>query len=175
MYNQLKPYYFDDKINNYVKKYIVPLCKNISPNSITTFGIFMNAIAIYTYFVVSNLHLTALLLIIRILCDNLDGMVAREYKKVSKIGGFLDGFADSILIGTVCYAIFNYMKIPYKFCLAICSSGVMFAYLIYHDAIFIHENLTKNDTFLNTIPFLIYNNTYFAIILVIITMYCFEN
>ena len=40
--------------------------------------------------------------------DNLDGMVARKYKKTSNIGGFLDTLSDTIMIIISTYLILYY-------------------------------------------------------------------
>lgn len=169
---EVKSYYFDKKINKYFDNYLF-LFRDIHPNTITITGIFINGIAYYTYFYMKNKHLTAILLIFRVICDNLDGSVARKFNKVSHIGGLLDGIADSLLVSTIWYSVFDYFNINYKLCLSINAGCIMFLYLIYYDAVFIHNNLTnsKNGNFLNKISYFIYENTYLSILLVIFIMY----
>jgi len=96
----------DTKINKRIK-YLVPLFSNIHPNIITIIGIFMNGMAFYAYFNLNNKKWTAIFLVLRILCDNLDGIVARTYNKVSKLGGLLDGIADCLLVSTLLYGLFK--------------------------------------------------------------------
>jgi phosphatidylglycerophosphate synthase len=175
IYNKLEPYYFDNKFN---KKYVEPylyIFKNIHPNTITISGIFFNCIAIYSYYIIKNNHITAILLLLRIFVDNLDGMVARKFNKTSKFGGLLDGLADCFMMGTLWYGFFNKIGLrnDLSLCLSIDAGCVMFGYLIYNDAVIVHSNFTRNDTFLNIIPFLIYNNTYLSILFVILLIYLF--
>lgn len=169
---KLDKFYYDQKINKQLEK-ILPLFENIHPNIITIFGIILNGIAFYYYFILNNKFVTSVLLILRIVSDNLDGMVARKYNKTSKLGGFLDGIADCILLSTIWYGVFDYigLKFIYKICLTINCGCILFLYLVYHDAIFIHKEITNDDTLLNKIPLLIYHNTYLSICLVILVIY----
>lgn len=168
MNNQLQNFYLDKHVNKHVEKYVTPYFKNIHPNTITISGIFLNGFALYSYFIMKNKHLTAILLLCRILTDNLDGMVARKFNKVSKIGGLLDSIADSILMASLWYGFLKYFKTGYEICISLNIACFMICYLIYYDAIFIHTNLISSD---NVVTLLIYENTYLTILFVIVLMY----
>ena len=165
----------DQEINIYVEKYLLPLCKHIHPNLITIFGLLLNIIAIHFYYIKKNKDITAILLIIRILMDNLDGMVARKFNKTSKLGGLLDGLSDCVLMGTISFGVLDKMgvNIHYKICLSLQVGCMMFGYLIYSDAVTTHSNMNNNNSILDTIPLFIYHNTYLGIFLVILAMYLF--
>lgn len=177
MYDLLEHLYFDKHINKYIKKNYIHLFKYISPNTITIIGFIFNIISIYTFFILENKYITGFLLIMRILCDNLDGMVARYYNKVTKLGGVLDAFADFFMIGSITFAIFYCLKIYFYINLIIsfCIGLSGFIYLIINDALFVHSNLTLNSnaTYIDIIPFWFYNNTYLSTFIVVIFMFIY--
>ena len=80
--------------------------KNIHPNIITFFGIFLNVLIYYSLDLKLLLPLL-FLLFLRYLTDCLDGAVARMYKKVSKLGGYLDTISDHMLIFIVSFFFFG--------------------------------------------------------------------
>jgi len=167
----LQPYYFDKYINKHLKKTMF-LFKYIHPNAVTIFGIIINCLIIHYYYCLKLKGITAILLIIRIICDNLDGMVARKFSKTSKFGGLLDSLADCFLLITIWYGVFSYfVGVKYSLCTAIIFGCSMLWYLMIQDALFIHKNFEKDDGLLNQIPLLISENTYLSAILVIFMMY----
>lgn len=166
----LESYKFDKHINKYFEK-ILWLFQDIHPNAITIFGIIINGFIFHYYFILNLKYITSILLIVRISCDNIDGMVAREFNKISKLGGLLDSLADCILLSTVWYGVFIYLKINYAECIALLCGCGMFWYLLYHDAIFLHQNFNQNTSLLNQIPIMISENTYLSGLLIILAMY----
>ena len=68
--------------------------KNVDPNLISIFGIVLNYV--WFIFLYNGFKWTGLtILIIRMICDSLDGMVARKYNKKTRLGGFLDTLGDA--------------------------------------------------------------------------------
>lgn len=167
----LEPYKFDKYINRQLKRGVY-LFKEIHPNAITIFGIVMNGFMIHYYYFIGHKGMTAILLIIRIVCDNLDGIVAREFNKTSKLGGLLDSLADCFLLTSVWFGVFNYfVGIRYSLCTAIIFGCGMLWYLIIQDALFLHKNFENDKSLLNKIPILVSENTYLMALLIIILMY----
>ena len=103
------------KTDIYINKKIVEpylfLFKNIHPNFISLFGIFLNYLIFHSYYKDHNKFFIIFLTFIRIYCDNLDGMVARKFNKITSIGGLLDSIDDMILCTITCY-ISSYYLIP---------------------------------------------------------------
>lgn len=167
----LESYYFDKYVNKQLKKTVF-LFKYIHPNAITIFGIIINLFMIYYYYILHIKDITAILLLIRITCDNLDGMVAREFKKISKLGGLLDSLADSFLLMTIWYGFFNYfIGFRYSLCTAIIFGCGMLWYLIVQDALFVHKNFEKDTSIVNKFIVLIAENTYTSALLIILIIY----
>lgn len=166
----LEPYKFDKHINKHLGK-IVYLFQDVHPNAVTIFGMVMNGFMFHYYFVLDIKYMTCILLVIRIICDNLDGMIARKFNKVTKLGGLLDSLSDCFLLSTVWYGALIYFKIPYSECVAILFGCIMFWYLLYHDALFLHKNFSHDKSLLNKIPILISENTYLSALLISTVMY----
>lgn len=171
MLDLIYSYQFDKYINKYFVEKFVWIFKNINPNTITIFGMIINGFMIHYYFILNIKNMTAFLLMIRILCDNLDGMVARKFNKVSKFGGLLDSISDCILLTTIWYGVFTYFNIYFSFCTALLFGCAMLWYLIIQDALFMHSNFTLDKNNLNKLPIFISENTYGFSLLIILLMY----
>jgi phosphatidylglycerophosphate synthase len=147
------------------KKIVEPclfLFKHIHPNMISLFGIFLNYIIFNSYYKNYNKILIVFLTFIRIYCDNLDGMVARKFNKVSKFGGLLDTIDDMILCTIACY-MSSYGFIPsYALYLSIFFGLSCTYYLFYNDSLFIHANFfgKKETSFFDRLALLMGNNTF---------------
>jgi phosphatidylglycerophosphate synthase len=169
LYKKFEKFYLDKYINKYIQDNYIKIFKNIHPNIITITGILINVISIYCFFS-NHKILTGILFFLRTFCDNLDGMVARYYNKVSNLGGVLDAFADYFMVSTINFIFFYYIHLNFyiNLILSILSGSIVFIYLIINDALFIHSNITINPkmTYIDIFPFLIYNNTYLSIIFV---------
>ena len=171
----LQRYHFDKYLNKHLEKTMF-LFKHIHPNAITIAGILINCFIINYYYCLKLKGITAILLIIRIVCDNLDGMVAREFNKTSKFGGLLDSLADCFLLMTIWYGVFSYfVGAEYSLCISVIFGCGMLWYLMIQDALFIHKNFEKDKGLINQIPILISQNTYISILFVIFIMYLVKN
>ena len=161
-------------INNNIVKYSLCLFKNIHPNTITLTGMIINFIIFFLYFQPSHYKIiNSILLVLRILADNLDGMVARHYKKTSKIGGLLDTISDNTLSIMIVYCTTFYFLPSLAFYFAFSFGLIMIIYLFYYDALCVHANFmeTNNNGWLNTIPVFLGYNTYLVCISIIILLW----
>lgn len=161
----------DQYINVYLKKYIF-IFKKIHPNIITLIGLIINMLILY--FRKDYKFIFYLLNILRILSDNLDGMIARYYNRTSYIGGLLDSLSDIIHIMIISYFIlsdyFSYLYIFITMFLELC---IIITYLINIDALSDHSNLYNRESYryIDYIPVLISENTYLSIF--ILNLYFF--
>jgi len=157
-------------INDKIVKHSLFLFKHIHPNVITSTGILINFIIFFLYFQPGHYKIIiSFLLILRILTDNLDGMVARKYNKTSKIGGLLDTICDNILSIMIVYCITFYFIPSLALYFAILFGIIMISYLSYYDALCVHANFmeTNNDGIINMIPVFLGYNTYLVCISII--------
>ena len=163
---------FDDHINSQLAKHLY-LFKYIHPNVITITGLLLNGICLFTLYYLKNKDLTAILLVLRILADNLDGMVARRFNKTSKLGGLLDTFSDAILIGAIafCGAFYFSKHLIFSGVFGIgCIYGSL-SYLFVNNALVTHSNMELDRGIFNKIPLFIYYNTYLVTAVLIFLMY----
>tara|TARA_B110001469_G_C9565347_1_gene280386 strand:- start:221 stop:736 length:516 start_codon:yes stop_codon:yes gene_type:complete len=130
----------DDLIGN--NEFILKYFKNISPNIITLVGIVSNLII---YYLIKNqyIFLGNILLIFRCLCDIMDGIVARRYKKTSALGGYLDTLNDFIITIIYSYIIGNYFindrRIFYSFVTLV---GSIYMYIM-RNSLSDHSNIKQ--------------------------------
>jgi phosphatidylglycerophosphate synthase len=68
----------------------------LTPNMITTIGLVMGLVLIYT-FAIKDYTTTAILMIIRQILDGLDGYIARTYNLQSEFGKKYDQYSDKIV------------------------------------------------------------------------------
>ncbi|HEM55579.1 MAG TPA: CDP-alcohol phosphatidyltransferase family protein [Thermodesulfobium narugense] len=88
-----------------IKPIIYPIAKllskmNISPNSITIFCTITTFLASLSIIFLPNI-ISALLLLIAVSFDSVDGLVARISGKITKFGGFLDSTLDRLSEGFI--------------------------------------------------------------------------
>lgn len=69
--------------------------KDIHPNYITIFGFFLNFI-IFDKIEKNEIATANLFIILRYLCDEFDGGIARKFNKQTKLSGFLDTVSDNV-------------------------------------------------------------------------------
>jgi len=161
-------------INNNIVSHSLCLFKYIHPNIITLTGLVINFIIFSLYFQDSHCKIiNSILIFLRILADNLDGMVARKYKKTSNIGGFLDTLSDTILTIMTMYAITFYFIPSYALYFAILFGIITISYLFYYDAICVHANFMEknNNGIINIIPVFLGYNTYITCFTLIILLW----
>lgn len=89
--------------------------KNIHPNTITFFGMFINFIIYFDIESNQDMCIFAVLIYLRWAADVLDGAVARKYKKTSKIGHILDTLSDIHIVfkGFMYVTQFGYITMTY--------------------------------------------------------------
>lgn len=154
----------DKYINYYIEK-IIYLFKYIHPNYITIIGLFINFINIYFYY---NIFIFFILFnFLRILCDNLDGMIARKYNKCSLIGGYLDTLSDIIHILIISYLILNdIFHIFYTILLLLLFLFLIILYMYKVNALSDHNNLYNRYEYklIDYIPIFFALNTYLSML-----------
>ena len=64
-------------------------------------------------------HICIVLIVIFGLGDALDGYISRKYNQVTKLGSFLDPFADKYMVLSVCMILAYYKKMPLWYLLII--------------------------------------------------------
>ena len=69
---------------------------SIHPNYITLVGIISNFLVIY-YLNQKKIYYSIFFLMLRCVCDILDGLVARKYDKTTNLGGYLDTLGDCLI------------------------------------------------------------------------------
>lgn len=154
----------DIYVNNKIKVFL-PLFKYIHPNWITLIGLIINCLLLYVR--KDYKFIFYLLNVLRILCDNLDGMIARKYNKTSYLGGLLDTIGDLTHIASISLIffldIFNFSYFT-SVCLMIILSSINIYYMFSVNALSNHSNLyDRNDyKLLDYIPILLAQNTYLS-------------
>ena len=148
----------------------------VHPNIITFFGMVCNICLYYGSLNGWNSHIIALLLISRWFTDVMDGNVAREYNKTSKLGGLLDTITDTsfsmILIYLVTFKFFA--NIIYARIASISCGLYIISFMVYRNSIFDHANIKTGDTWLEYFTALCVENTLFMYTGVIILNYIYE-
>tara|TARA_B110000285_G_C15124723_1_gene619434 strand:+ start:258 stop:764 length:507 start_codon:yes stop_codon:yes gene_type:complete len=154
-------------INEKIIKPFLFLFKYIHPNFISLFGIVLNYTIFNLYYQDYSKTFLLFLIISRIYCDNLDGMVARKFNKTSNLGGLLDSLDDMILCTMMCYMI-SYQYIPlYAFYLSISFGTYCIYYLFSNNSLILHSNFfeKKETSFIDKVAIFMGNNTYIIAIL----------
>jgi len=80
-----------------IEKYLNPfvgLFKNVSPNLLTVLGSIPSLL--FFVFVIKGFYIAALIAFVGTAFDMIDGLVARKYNKVTKLGGLLDSTFDRV-------------------------------------------------------------------------------
>lgn len=161
----------DDTIGITLAKEI-SLLKYIHPNIITISGLLIN---FYIYKLLNSNNINIYLLIIslfyRWLADVLDGAVAREYNKLSKLGHNLDTLSDILLVIIIFnYILENILGFSFFISSSICSILIIYIMSSYN-VLDTHDDLKKNkkDNFIGSIIAFLTNNSYlyFSIVLVL--------
>ena len=144
---------FDNRFALYIINTFPSFFSLLNPNIITLIGIILNNYLIRFIFQ-KNTKMAYIIITLRILADIFDGNIARKFNKKSKVGGFLDTFADIILA-------FSYVfMITYSFSKSINKSlifsfftiFILIKYLIKEDSITSHykiKNIKKSDNVIN--------------------------
>ena len=154
----------DDYLNNFIFRY-VDLFQYIHPNYITFIGFFFN-IMIFLL-TEKNIWLFCLFNFLRVLCDSLDGMIARKFNKCSLIGGYLDTLCDMSHIFIILdFILKDFFNIFHCIIIIITLISIMILYLFKLNALSNHDNLYNRSefNFIDIVPVFIAQNTYTSII-----------
>ncbi len=160
----------DDPIGITLAKEI-SLLKYIHPNIITISGLLIN---FYIYKLLNSNNINIYLLIIslfyRWLADVMDGAVAREYNKLSKLGHNLDTLSDTLLIIIILnYILENILGLSFFISSSIIS--ILLIYLISsYNMLDTHDDLKKNkkNNFTGSIVAFFTNNSYLCFMSVLV-------
>jgi len=96
----------DSKYENPIDNILLKLCDklidicvklNITPNMITLFRIILSVYIIYLLYYTDNIKLLFILIVIFHFLDCMDGHLARSTNQFTKLGDYLDHFADTSL------------------------------------------------------------------------------
>ena len=104
-------------------------------------------------------------------CDLLDGPVARECKKTSKLGGFLDNLSDYIYMSVLVFLLLHQLMGGYSHLIVIMSISALIilstvTISIYSlQSMYEHETIKNNEVSLHGI---IANNSMIATIIIIL-------
>lgn len=132
--------------------------RHVHPNVLTLMGLGMDFVVLYAVLEQSALLLAASMFI-RYSCDCLDGAVARQYGKVSDLGGILDTLADNTFIFIVSGSIAQLSNMPAPWMIALVITGVNIAYLWKEDALVHHATVKDGgDVVRDTYAFGVNNN-----------------
>jgi len=141
--------------------------ESIDPNLITSFALLMNYFIYKELNYGNNFFKLLILLFFRWLADNLDGCVARRYKKTSKLGGFLDTISDFTLLMIFGCFIIKQLKLS-KTCYIVWFIIFLITithYNFWHD----HSNLSSyKDDSINAIEFFVNNSWAYFLIFIIV-------
>lgn len=147
----------DDMIGDLLIK--TNIFKNIHPNIITILGIILNLV-IFNLIKNENLLVSNILIIVRCLCDIMDGTIARKYKKSSKIGGLLDTICDFMFIQLYIYLIVEKLFSDTKIIYGVITFTSLLNIYFMKDSITDHSNLNNSKTLVgNIIEFSFKNNS----------------
>ena len=112
----------DSRYENPIDNILLKLCDklidicvklNITPNMITLFRIILSIYIIYLLYYTDNIKLLFILIVIFHFLDCMDGHLARSTNQVTKLGDYLDHFADiSLTFVIIIYMIIK--KYPNK-------------------------------------------------------------
>ena len=127
--------------------------KNIHPNIISISGLISVLILNHIYFdnnlsIYKTKEIFAILLFIKYITDTLDGGVARKYKKMSKLGNFLDTLADNTFQFLVLTILLSKFKIPHYYSIYI---FLLLLVLINYFNVLQNHNFVKKDNLLGII------------------------
>jgi len=147
----------------------------IHPNVITFIGMICNILLYYCSLNAFNAHIIAMLLLLRWFTDVMDGNVAREYNKTSKLGGFLDTVTDTSFSMILVYlvALKFYGVITYAVVWSALCGIYIICYMAYCGSIFDHANIKTKDTILKYCVTLFVENTLIAYAGIVVLNYVY--
>jgi len=123
-------------------------CSNIHPNYITLVGLPLSFIIYITHmFPPISFILSYVVMMIRTLCDLLDGHTARRYNKETTLGACLDTIADAINASNfVTYAVFRLLEVSFMMCIAtFIITTILIIYISLKTGILFDHSLIKQE------------------------------
>lgn len=163
-------------VKNIFEDHLGIACKyKIHPNLVTVVALVLSALIPFMH-IYKLYFLVFFSIIIRQLCDTLDGSIARKCEKVSRIGGLLDTIADTIFYFSVFFVIYYMLTqdITIVFLGAFVTVGILMVIhcIIFKINVLYDHSLAKgneNDSFSkSTISFIFNNSMILAILLAVI-------
>lgn len=136
--------FFYDNIVDPISNY----CSNIHPNWITLFGLPLSFIIYITHmFPPVSFILSYVVMMIRTLCDLLDGHTARKYNKETTLGACLDTIADAINAANfVTYAFFRLLGVSFITCVIVFIITIaLIIYISFRTGILFDHSLIKQE------------------------------
>lgn len=149
-----KDFDFDNRFALYIINTFPSFFSLLNPNIITLIGIILNNYLIKFIFQ-KNIKMAYIIITLRILADIFDGNIARRFNKKSKVGGFLDTFADIVLSFSYMYMIsYSFTKSNNKSIIfSFIGIFILINYLIKEDSITSHNNIKNIKKSSNIINF----------------------
>jgi phosphatidylglycerophosphate synthase len=123
-------YKTDDYFMEKIDRFLPIFCKlNVHPNYITLIALVLSVGIIFLH--LAHFYWAVVFsIIIRQICDCIDGGVARKCNKTSKLGGALDNLADMIMLISISFITFTFVFPNNYTFVFVCSGGVIGSYLI---------------------------------------------
>lgn len=94
------------------------------PNFLTIIRFFLGFVFFY-FLVYGNMTLAIFIFIIAVITDGLDGLIARRYGTVTKLGKFLDGLSDKLFMILIVLGIVLIFNVPLVYILMILTRDIL--------------------------------------------------
>jgi phosphatidylglycerophosphate synthase len=147
----------DKKITDWILNRL-NIFENVHPNILSCIGLIMDFVVLNAI-LTQSLVITAFGMLIRYLCDCLDGAVARKYSKVSDMGGMLDTIADNIMIFILCFGMLQLLKVDSSLLISFLLTGLNLTYLGLQHSLIHHDGVkVRGNSFHNVYRFGVNNN-----------------
>ncbi|MFT7689055.1 MAG: phosphatidylglycerophosphate synthase [Candidatus Azotimanducaceae bacterium] len=132
--------------------------ENVHPNVLSCVGLLMDFV-IFNAILAQSLLITGFGMLIRYLCDCLDGAIARKYNKVSDIGGILDTAADNVMIFILSFGILQLLMVESSLLISFVLTGLNLTYLALQNSLIHHGAIkVRGSSFHNLYRFGVNNN-----------------
>lgn len=132
--------------------------EHVHPNVLSCIGLLMDFVVLNAL-LTHSLLITGVGMLIRYLCDCLDGAVARKYNKVSDIGGLLDTVADNVMIFILSFGILQLLMVESYLLISIGLTALNLTYLALHNSLIHHGGIkVRGNAFHNLYRFGVNNN-----------------
>lgn len=143
--------------------------ENVHPNVITLIGMVCNLILLYLASINAiNAVNLFILIFVYVMCDILDGAIARKYKKTSKLGNYLDTLSDFLFYTFVVYFLVKIFDLPQY--IVLIAMILMIIFYIKYDVFNTHDHIKvyNGDGIQNTVAIVTNNLIVMALICYIV-------